>query len=349
MMQDTILITLPMYQHRQSRSVFAIPDFRNLGVMLRILLSLNLLLLCSALFQNDGDSLLLRILGRASWAEPSLLLSLGLLGLLSPWLAGQRYASILVAIISMLCVVVQDRLLNPLEPPRLDRPLLSGMLALLLLHYFSLRQRALSPALGEARLAALQARIRPHFLFNSLNAAIALIRSRPEKAEMVLENLADLFRAQMADPSRTSTLEREIELARMYLAIENERLGERLRVSWNIEAALDASLPPLLLQPLVENAVHHGVERCGHGGEIRVRAQLKGGQLLLSVSNPLSGSQDAPHQGNHMALDNLRERLALFFDAEASLQVTEADGQYHTMIRLPYQPAAQTGQAHFPR
>lgn len=349
MMQDTILIILPMYQHRQPRSVFAIPDFRNLGVMLRILLSLNLLLLCSALFQNDGDSLLLRILGRASWAEPSMLLSLGLLGLLSPWLAGQRYASILVAIISMLCVVVQDRLLNSLEPPRLDRPLLSGMLAFLLLHYFSLRQRALSPALGEARLAALQARIRPHFLFNSLNAAITLIRSRPEKAEMVLENLADLFRAQMADPSRTSTLEREIELARMYLAIENERLGERLRVSWNIEAALDASLPPLLLQPLVENAVHHGVERCGHGGEIRVRAQIKGGQLLLSVSNPLSGSQDAPHQGNRMALDNLRERLALFFDAEASLQVTEADGLYHTMIRLPYQPADQTVQAHFPR
>jgi two-component system sensor histidine kinase AlgZ len=338
-----------MYPHRQPSTVFVIPDFRNLGVMLRILLSLNLLLLCCALFQSDADPLLLRILSRASWAEPSMLLSLGLLGLLSPWLSRQRYASTVVASISMLCVVVQDRLLNPLELPRLDRPLLAALLALLLLHYFSLRQRALSPALGEARLAALQARIRPHFLFNSLNAAIALIRSRPDKAEMVLENLADLFRAQMADPGRTSTLAREIELARMYLAIESERLGERLHVHWNIEAALDAGLPPLLLQPLVENAVHHGVERCGQGGEIRVRAEIKGGQLLLSVSNPLSAEQDSPHQGNRMALDNLRERLALFYDAEASLQVAQADGQYHTMIRLPYQPADPAGQNPFPR
>ena len=338
-----------MDQHRRPHTVFAIPDFRNMGVMLRILLLLNLLLLMSTLFQGDGDSWLLRMLGSASWAEPSMLLSLGLLGALSPWLGRQRHASLLVMVVSMLCVLIQDRLLNPLDLPRLDRPLLGGMLALLLLHYFSLRQRALSPALGEARLAALQARIRPHFLFNSLNAAIALIRSRPEKAEMVLENLADLFRAQMADPSRSSTLEREIELARMYLAIESERLGERLNVSWNINAALDASLPPLLLQPLVENAVHHGVEHCGLGGEIRVRAEVKGGQLLLSVSNPLSAAPNAPHQGNHMALDNLRERLALFYDAEASLQIAEADGQYHTMIRLPYQPADPARQNPFSR
>ena len=349
MMQFRSTECLHMDQHRRPHTVFAIPDFRNLGVMLRILLLLNLLLLASTLFQSDGDSWWLRLLGSASWAEPSMLLGLGLLGAVSPWLSRQRHASMLVMVISMFCVLIQDRLLNPLDLPRLDRPLLAGLLALLLLHYFSLRQRALSPALDKARLAALQARIRPHFLFNSLNAAIALIRSRPEKAEMVLENLADLFRAQMADPSRSSTLGREIELARMYLAIESERLGERLLVRWNIDAALDASLPPLLLQPLVENAVHHGVERCGLGGEIRVRAEIKGGQLLLSVSNPLSAEQDSPHQGNRMALDNLRERLALFYDAEASLQVAEADGQYHTMIRLPYQPASPAGQNPFPR
>ncbi|WP_220272866.1 sensor histidine kinase [Aquitalea aquatica] len=330
----------PLRQH----PAFAIPDFRNLGVMLRILLSLNLLLLCSAVFLPDGDTLTLRILSRASWVEPSLLLSLGLLGLLSPWLARQQRGSWLVVALCMLCVLVQERLLNPLELPRLERPLLAGLLAILLLHYFSLRQRALSPALGEARLAALQARIRPHFLFNSLNAAIALIRSRPEKAEMVLENLADLFRAQMADPGHTSSLEREIELAKMYLAIESERLGQRLNVVWDIQAALDASLPPLLLQPLVENAVHHGVERCGAGGEIRIRAQLKSGQLLLSVSNPLTG-QGEPHRGNRMALDNLRERLELFYDAEASLQVAAADGRYHTLVRLPYRPLSPQQQS----
>ncbi|PXX50055.1 two-component system sensor histidine kinase AlgZ [Aquitalea magnusonii] len=334
-----------MRQPLRPHPLLAVPDFRNLGVMLRILLSLNLLLLCSAVFLPDGDTLTLRILSRASWVEPSLLLSLGLLALLSPWLARQRRGSWLVLALCMACVLVQDRLLNPLELPRLDRPLLAALLAWLLLHYFSLRQRALSPALGEARLAALQARIRPHFLFNSLNAAIALIRSRPEKAEMVLENLADLFRAQMADPGHASSLEREIELARMYLAIESERLGQRLNVVWDIQAALDASLPPLLLQPLVENAVHHGVERCGAGGEIRIRAQLKSGQLLLSVSNPLAAEAGEPHRGNRIALDNLRERLELFYDAEASLQVAAADGQYHTLIRLPYRPLSRQQQS----
>jgi len=349
MMQDTTLISTAMQPPHHAHTVFAIPDFRNLGVMLRILLAINLLLLACAVFQPGDDTLLLRILSLASWVEPSLLLSLGLLSLLSPWLARQPRASWQVAAICMLCVVVQDRLLNTQDMLSLDRPALAALLALLLLHYFSLRQRALSPALGEARLAALQARIRPHFLFNSLNAAIALIRSRPEKAEMVLENLADLFRAQMADPGRASSLEREIELAKMYLAIESERLGQRLNVVWDVQAELDASLPPLLLQPLVENAVHHGVERCHHGGEIRVRAQIKGGQLLLSVSNPLASGQDAPHNGNRMALDNLRERLELFYDAEASLQVAVADNHYHTLIRLPYRPLPRDTASSFPR
>jgi two-component system sensor histidine kinase AlgZ len=139
--------------------VFAIPDFRNLGVMLRILLSLNLLLLCSALFQNDGDGWL-RILAVPAGPSRPCCSAWACWGCCHPgWPAAPcQHAG---AIISMLCVVVQDRLLNPLELPRLDRPLLAGLLALLLLHYFSLRQRALSPALGEARLAALQARIRP--------------------------------------------------------------------------------------------------------------------------------------------------------------------------------------------
>jgi len=327
-----------MHQPPPKQPLFVIPDFRNLGVMLRLLLGVNALMLLCALFQPGDDALLSNLFSLASWVEPALLITLGLLMLLSVRLARQRHGVMLVVLISITGILLQHRLFYPhtLLPP--GRPLLAGLLALLTLHYFSLRQRALSPALSEARLAALQARIRPHFLFNSLNAAIALIRTRPEQAEMVLENLADLFRAQMADPARASCLEREIALAKMYLAIENERLGQQLNVVWDIQAALDASMPPLILQPLVENAVLHGLKGHGRHGEIRIRAQIKNGQLLLSVSNPAPDRRDQPHRGNQMAMDNLRERLQLFYDAEASLQVAEADQQYHTLIRLPYRP-----------
>ena len=324
----------------QKSRYLAIPDFRNLGVMLRILLLVNLLLLVAAILLRGSDPLFVRVLTLTAWVEPALLLILGILALLSEHLMRQRQPYLTVVLVCLLCVSGLDRLLTPHDPFPLERPLLAMLMALLLMHYFWLRQRALSPALSEARLAALQARIRPHFLFNSLNAAIALIRSKPDKAEMVLENLADLFRAQMADPGKASTLAREVELARMYLAIEAERVGERLQVSWDVQAPADAVLPALLLQPLVENAVHHGVECSRAGGVIHVAAHLAGKQLVLSVTNPLSDGNAEPHKGNRMALDNLRERLALFYDAEAQLEAVSTPDRYCAIITVPYQPAA---------
>src|SRR6185312_943055 len=157
-----------------------------------------------------------------------------------------------------------------------DRGMSFGRLAVLVLVvtsitlvYFDLRARALAPAIADARIQALQARIRPHFLYNSINAVLSLIRSEPRRAERALEDMADLFRVLMSENRTLAPIAGEVELARQYLALESLRLGDRLRVTWDTATMpADAMVPPLILQPLVENAVYHGIEPMEAGGEI---------------------------------------------------------------------------------
>jgi two-component system sensor histidine kinase AlgZ len=199
-----------------------------------------------------------------------------------------------------------------------------------------LRTLSLSTALHDARLQALQARIRPHFLFNSINAVLSILRADPRRAETALEDMADLFRMAMADSQKMVLLRREIELSRQYLSLEKLRLGERLRENWQIDEALnDALVPPLMLQPLLENAVYHGIEPLSEGGLIEVKLNLKGNELHLDVRNPCHGKCGV-HNGNKMALENIRERLALQFDVEASYSVESGSDYYHVHIQLPY-------------
>jgi two-component system, LytTR family, sensor histidine kinase AlgZ len=207
-------------------------------------------------------------------------------------------------------------------------------------HYFELRTRANSPALVEARLQALQARIRPHFLFNSLNAVLSLIRTEPRRAESALEDLAELFRILMSDPRSMTTLEREIQLCHQYLSIEKIRLGARLQVQWQVEEISDivlrkAQIPLLLLQPLLENAVHYGVEPSPEPAAIRIHISRVIDRIQIIVTNPYHASAAVP-SGNHLALDNIRERLALLYDVEAQLATTVANGSFEVRLRLPY-------------
>src|SRR5260221_13230605 len=154
--------------------------------------------------------------------------------------------------------------------------------------YFDLRSRALSPAIAEARIQALQARIRPHFLYNSINAVLSLIRSEPRRAERALEDLADLFRVLMADNRTLAPIANEVELARQYLALEELRLGEHLKVTWRIAGMpADALVPPLVLQPLVENAVYHGIEPTEAGGEIENDVGHGAVQIAVECKNSL--------------------------------------------------------------
>jgi two-component system sensor histidine kinase AlgZ len=204
-----------------------------------------------------------------------------------------------------------------------------------LVGYFDLRGRALSPALAEARLQALQARIRPHFLFNSINAVLSLMRQDPRRAEQVLEDLAELFRVLMADNRQLTQVSHEIELAKQYLGIEQLRLGDRLQVEWDTaEAPHNALIPPLVLQPLLENAVYHGIEPRTEPGTIFIRIYRDRDQLRVLLRNPYRQAGDH-HAGNRMALANIRERLALHFDAEASIKTDATEDAYQVQIAIP--------------
>lgn len=197
-----------------------------------------------------------------------------------------------------------------------------------------LRAKGRTPAATAARLAELQARIRPHFLFNTLNSAISLVRAEPRKAESLLEDLSDLFRAALMAHGESVTLAEEIALAKAYLAIEQVRFGERIRVEWALdERANSARLPPLLLQPLVENAVKHGVEPSSTGADIKVSTQRRGSRVVIKVSNttPTAGSKP----GSGLALENVRERLSLLHDVQAQFQSGLKDGVFQVRLEVP--------------
>ncbi|MDP3678858.1 MAG: histidine kinase, partial [Methylotenera sp.] len=221
--------------------------------------------------------------------------------------------------------------------PSLLRTLFSTLvISAITLYYFNLHHRAYSPAVSEARLQALQARIRPHFLFNSLNAVLSLIRSQPKQAETALEDMADLFRVLMADNRDLVPLAQEIALCRQYLALEKLRLDERLIIQWQIDdMPPDAMIPPLVLQPLLENAVYHGIEPLANGGTITIQIYTKqNNEVHLVLKNPYNAQRDH-HQGNKMALNNIKERLTLHFDLEASLKSKLSNGEYIVHITLP--------------
>ena len=216
----------------------------------------------------------------------------------------------------------------------------AAIFGLVLQHYFELRTRAFSPALMEARLQALHARIRPHFLFNSLNAVLSLIRPEPLRAEAALEDLADLFRVLMRDSRDMTSLEDEIHLCKQYLSIEKIRLGDRLQIHWDTmnisdSALRKAQISALLLQPLLENAVHYGVEPAREAALIKVRISRSSDRIEVVVINPMHRDV-LVEGGNQMALKNIRERLALLYDVEANLTARVVEGNFEVRLRFPY-------------
>ena len=200
------------------------------------------------------------------------------------------------------------------------------------------RQSAHLPAAATARLADLQTRIRPHFLFNTLNTAIALVQLDPRRAEEVLEDLSDLFRAALGALDEATTVGAELELSRRYLAIEQLRFGRRLDVQWDLDpAAATARMPPLALQPLIENAVRHGVEPSDRGGTIEIRTRRRRDRVLISVTNTLPDPlTSTPRPGHGIGLASVRERLRLMHDLESDFRsgVIE-DGRYRVSLGVP--------------
>ena len=333
---------------KQNPAGHPLPDFRNFGVMLRVLLGVNLLALSAALVQSVSvNDCVQRYVDMAAWVQPLLILDLTLLAFFSTVL--QRLSLWLARIVVIFLVAGSSILLMDFWSfmglddggwaRMLRAALLGGLAAGTLLFYFAQRSRAFSPALTEARLQALTARIRPHFLFNSLNAVLSLIRSEPRRAETALEELAELFRALMRDHRDLLPLADEIALCRQYLDLEKLRLGDRLNIEWEIaDVPVDLKVPPLMLQPLLENAVYHGIEPLGDGGTVRIGFSRHGDELHIDLANPCCRSDI--QGGNHMALGNIRERLALYYDLEARLETGEVklpDGlcEYRVHIVLP--------------
>ena len=217
---------------------------------------------------------------------------------------------------------------------------IAAIVGLVVLHYLylqSLWQRHME-AENSARLQALHSRIRPHFLFNSMNTIASLTRSDPTLAERVVMDLADLFRVSLGDAARPSNLTRELDLARQYLSIEQVRLGDRLRVEWELEdLPKDAMMPPMILQPLLENAVYHGIEPADDGGKIVVTGCYRRRRVNLSIRNTMPSDGETSHrQGNQLAMENIRARLAGVFDMEASLTESHVDGEFQVRLVFPH-------------
>jgi two-component system sensor histidine kinase AlgZ len=217
--------------------------------------------------------------------------------------------------------------------------LVAGVISVLGLRYLIVQHRADIEAKHQqdARMQALQSRIRPHFLFNSLNSVASLTRSDPARAEAVLHDLADLFRVLLADARKLVPISAEREISRQYLEIEKLRLGERLQVKWNVgNIPRSAQIPALTLQPLLENAIYHGIEPRFAGGAIRIEMWAEAEILNIMISNPMPDLRKTSHsKGNKIAQDNTRQRLTTQFGDKASMQAFEEGGQYHVKIRMP--------------
>jgi two-component system sensor histidine kinase AlgZ len=193
-----------------------------------------------------------------------------------------------------------------------------------------------------ARIRALQARIRPHFLFNSMNTIASLTRSNPARAEQAIEDLADLFRASLSDAHNQIPLKDEIEIARTHERIEQLRLGSRLRVEWEIDdLPMRAQVPSLIIQPLLENAVYHGIEMLPAGGTVHIRGRLVQDRIEIEVRNPIVTQQGyGEREGNRMALENIRQRLELAWPGRARVETSNGDGEFRAKLVFPFTEGA---------
>lgn len=193
-------------------------------------------------------------------------------------------------------------------------------------------------ATATSRYQALQSRIRPHFLFNCMNTIASLTRKSPELAEQSIEDLADLFRASLLEPTELYKISEEWKLCQHYLRIETHRLGNRLIVDWDIDTLPDdALLPPLSLQPLLENAIYHGIERLAEGGTIKIEGELVNKQLSIKFTNPIPTAEiEDDHKGNKHAQENIRQRLNALFGDKSTLKINTTNNQYAVELSLPY-------------
>jgi two-component system, LytTR family, sensor histidine kinase AlgZ len=189
---------------------------------------------------------------------------------------------------------------------------------------------------AQARISALQALIRPHFLFNSMNTIASLTRSDPARAEEAVEDLSDLLRANLASSSNMASLKQELETAAIYQRIEKLRLGDRLAVHWDVGSLpMRARIPSLTIQPLLENAIYHGIELLPDGGEVEITGARDGDYLQIKISNPVAAGEVRSTSGNQMAMSNIEQRFELAYEHKASVTIDDGGDYFTVTLRFP--------------
>lgn len=218
--------------------------------------------------------------------------------------------------------------------------LVVGLLAVIAFRNYAEAKR-LAVRTKQLELESLRARIRPHFLFNTLNTGAALVHARPDEAERVLLDLADLFRAALRGPELIPLAE-EIDLTRRYLEIESLRFGARLRVAWSLPETLpDATVPALSLQPLAENAIRHGIERIPAGGRIDLRLEREAGWIRIEVWNDKPADGSRATEGHRIGLNSARERVRALSGGRGDVETSLVDGRHVAVLRIPDHPESQ--------
>lgn len=333
---------------------FAVPELCNVGAISLLVLFGELLVL--VLLFAGGELSWMRLALMSLFVQWVALTSAGLICLLRGWLSrlglvkGSVTTFAIVMMVTLSVGVLSGWLLSgslaATDWTRIAGELvIAGIITVLVLRYFYVQQqlRAQEQSELESRIQALQSRIRPHFLFNSMNIIASLIATDPETAESVVEDLSELFRASLNDAGNQVQLADELDLCRRYVRIEALRLGDRLKLDWQVEVSpSNVKIPLLTLQPLLENAIYHGIQPLPEGGTISVRLWFDRDRVNVQIENPLPPeSQRSGNQGNRMALNNIRSRLAVLYGARAELTTSETGDRYITALSYPRAPDAE--------
>lgn len=327
-----------------------LPDFCNIRVTFAVVIAAQLLAITLSVASfASADSFWVQLSMLSLFIQWIALASTATLCLLRRWLqplaAGPSGVLAMLVLLGITALVAhlayqlagQHQARIDYLPFMLQSLVISGLIGLLSLHYFYMQYQLAEQQRTEAdaRFEALQAKIRPHFLFNSMNTIAHLTRTDPGMAEQVVLDLADLFRATLQNNSGESTVARELELARGYLGIEQMRLGSRLQVKWDVDDSLAATpMPAMILQPLLENAVYHGIEPSAEGGQVRVSVLPCDHDICLTISNSVPAQGGRQRQGNRMAQDNVMARLKAVYGERAGFSLAMDDEEYRVRLRF---------------
>ena len=334
-----------------------LPNFCHADVFLRVLLMIELVAIVFALVSYKNHSLYVHIALLSIFMQCIGLFSAMALCQLARWgLVRHIVPTTLMAfgvvlsitlIITVLSVTIDDMMWlstsHSLGSPNMTFEIIRNLSVAAILmglalryFYFQYQSRIILEAKAQARLQVLQARIMPHFLFNSMNTIASLTHDEPDLAEQAIENLSDLFRASLSSDDSIS-LQQELELTRSYIQLEALRWGDRLKINWMLsDDHIPLWLPALILQPLVENAIFHGVEPLSEGGVINITIKWVGDAVRIVISNPLPENRTQKHrEGNQMAVDNIRERLQITYAGAATMQQFEENNRFKVTLLLP--------------